>query len=89
MTEGLQTGTQLGRYELLVPLAQGATAQVWAARMTGSRLEKIVAVKGLLSAIAAALIGTGLAWLYSALAVESAWATEPIAALPAQEGALS
>jgi eukaryotic-like serine/threonine-protein kinase len=49
MTEGLQTGSQLGRYELLVPLAQGATAQVWAARMTGSRLEKIVAVKVLLS----------------------------------------
>jgi serine/threonine-protein kinase len=43
----LRTGTKLGHYELLVPLAQGATAQVWAARTTGSHLEKIVAVKAM------------------------------------------
>jgi serine/threonine protein kinase len=48
--EGLQPGSTLGRYELLVPLAQGGTASVWAARMTGSRgFEKIVAVKVMLS----------------------------------------
>ena len=41
----LTAGRMLGRYELLVPLAQGATAQVWAARTTGSRMQKIVAVK--------------------------------------------
>jgi serine/threonine-protein kinase len=41
------TGKMLGPYELLVPLAQGATAQVWAARTTGSHLEKIVAVKAM------------------------------------------
>jgi serine/threonine-protein kinase len=44
-TEQLYTGRRLGSYELLVPIAEGATAQVWAARMTGSRLEKIVAIK--------------------------------------------
>jgi eukaryotic-like serine/threonine-protein kinase len=51
MTELLEltAGRMLGRYELLVPLAQGATAQVWAARTTGSRLQKIVAVKVLLA----------------------------------------
>jgi len=51
MTEAgeLCAGRRLGVYELLVPLAQGATAQVWAARTTGSRLEKIVAVKALLT----------------------------------------
>ena len=48
-TDQLYTGRRLGRYELLVPIAEGATAQVWAARMTGSRLEKIVAVKVLSS----------------------------------------
>jgi serine/threonine protein kinase len=45
----LQAGQTLGRYELLVPLGQGATAQVWVARTTGSRHEKIVAVKAMLS----------------------------------------
>jgi serine/threonine-protein kinase len=44
-SESLHTGRMLGPYELLTPLAQGATAQVWAARTTGSHLEKIVAVK--------------------------------------------
>ena len=44
-TDQLYTGRRLGRYELLVPIAEGATAEVWAARVTGSRPEKIVAVK--------------------------------------------
>ena len=48
--DDLYAGRTLGRYELLVPLATGATAQVWAARMTGSRgFEKIVAVKAMLT----------------------------------------
>jgi serine/threonine protein kinase len=55
MTEQAQlyTGRTLGPYELLVPLAQGATAQVWAARATGSRLEKIVAIKTMLTEFSA------------------------------------
>jgi serine/threonine-protein kinase len=44
-SEELYTGRLLGPYELLVPLAQGATAEVWAARTTGTALEKIVAMK--------------------------------------------
>jgi eukaryotic-like serine/threonine-protein kinase len=39
----------LGRYELLVPLARGGMAMVWAARLKGSRgFEKLVAVKTML-----------------------------------------
>jgi serine/threonine-protein kinase len=39
----------LGRYELLVPIAAGGMAQVWAARMRGARqFQKIVAVKTML-----------------------------------------
>ena len=45
----LYPGRTFGRYELLVPLASGATASVWAARTTGSPLEKIVAVKAMLT----------------------------------------
>ena len=46
----LRAGLTLGRYELLVPIAQGGTASVWAARMKGPRgFEKIVAAKCLLS----------------------------------------
>ena len=37
-----------GRYELLLPAAQGGTAAVWAAKTKGSGLEKIVAVKAIL-----------------------------------------
>jgi eukaryotic-like serine/threonine-protein kinase len=47
----LYPGRKLGRYELLVPLAQGATAEVWAARMTGSLFEKIVAIKAMLTEV--------------------------------------
>jgi serine/threonine-protein kinase len=45
----LYPGKTLGRYELILPLAAGATASVWAARLTGSRIEKIVAVKAMLT----------------------------------------
>jgi eukaryotic-like serine/threonine-protein kinase len=39
----------LGRYELLVPIARGGMAMVWAARLRGSRgFEKLVAVKTML-----------------------------------------
>jgi serine/threonine protein kinase len=48
-TDELHAGRTLGSYELLVPLARGATASVWAARTTGSALEKIVAVKAMLT----------------------------------------
>jgi serine/threonine-protein kinase len=42
-------GHTLGRYELLVPIAQGGMAVVWAARMKGMRgFQKIVAVKTML-----------------------------------------
>ena len=54
MEEGeLYAGRTLGQYELLMPLAKGATASVWAARMCGSALEKIVAVKAMLTEFAA------------------------------------
>ena len=46
----LRAGLTLGRYELLVPIAQGGTASVWAARMKGPRgFEKIVAAKMMLA----------------------------------------
>jgi serine/threonine-protein kinase len=48
-TDELHAGRTLGSYELLVPLARGATASVWAARTTGSALEKVVAVKAMLT----------------------------------------
>jgi serine/threonine protein kinase len=42
-------GHTLGRYELLVPIAQGGMAVVWAARMRGTRgFQKIVAIKSML-----------------------------------------
>ena len=45
-------GHTLGRYELLVPIAQGGMAVVWAARMKGTRgFQKIVAVKTMLPEI--------------------------------------
>ena len=48
--EELRAGLTLGRYELLVPIADGGTASVWAARMKGPRgFEKIVAAKVMLS----------------------------------------
>jgi len=42
-------GHTLGRYELLIPIASGGMAMVWAARLKGSRgFQKIVAVKTML-----------------------------------------
>lgn len=45
----LAPGDILGRYELLLPIASGGMAAVWAARMKGTRgFQKIVAVKTML-----------------------------------------
>jgi len=42
-------GHELGRYELLMPIASGGMAMVWAARLKGTRgFQKIVAVKTML-----------------------------------------
>ena len=50
MTETeLVAGSVLGRYELLLPIAKGGMAQVWAARLLGTRgFKKTVAVKTIL-----------------------------------------
>jgi serine/threonine-protein kinase len=42
-------GHTLGRYELLIPIASGGMASVWAARRTGARDGQFVAVKVMLS----------------------------------------
>lgn len=48
-TDKLASGVVLGRYELLLPIAQGGMATVWAARQKGSRgFSKTVAVKTML-----------------------------------------
>jgi serine/threonine-protein kinase len=45
----LKPGDTLGRYEILMPVARGGMASVWAARMVGSRgFQKLVAVKTML-----------------------------------------
>src|SRR5512145_3513959 len=42
-------GHVLGRYELLMPIASGGMAMVWAARLKGTRgFQKIVAIKTML-----------------------------------------
>jgi serine/threonine protein kinase len=42
----LESGKELGRYELLLPIAKGGMAEVWAARLLGSRgFTKLVAIK--------------------------------------------
>jgi serine/threonine-protein kinase len=49
----LRRGTRLGRYELLVPIAKGGMARVWAARLQGQRgFSKMVAVKTILPHLA-------------------------------------
>ncbi|MEO8905236.1 MAG: serine/threonine-protein kinase [Polyangiaceae bacterium] len=46
----ISQGHVLGRYELLLPIAAGGMAMVWAARLKGTRgFQKIVAVKTMLS----------------------------------------
>lgn len=48
----LAPGQVLGRYELLLPIAKGGMAQVWAARLLGTRgFRKIVAVKTILHGV--------------------------------------
>jgi serine/threonine protein kinase len=45
----LKPGLILGRYELLAPVAKGGMAQVWIARLTGTRgFQKTVAIKTML-----------------------------------------
>jgi eukaryotic-like serine/threonine-protein kinase len=49
----LRPGTRLGRYELLVPIARGGMARVWAARLHGQRgFQKLVALKTILPHLA-------------------------------------
>jgi serine/threonine protein kinase len=51
-THNLAPGTVLGRYELLMPIAQGGMATVWAARLKGSRgFSKTVAIKTILPSL--------------------------------------
>lgn len=50
--KSLEPGGQLGRYELLTPIAQGGMATVWAARQTGSHgFRKTVALKTMLPSL--------------------------------------
>ncbi len=50
MVGEIAAGHVLGRYELLLPIAAGGMAMVWAARVKGTRgFQKIVAVKTMLS----------------------------------------
>ncbi len=49
MFDTISAGQVLGRYELLLPIAQGGMASVWAARLKGSRgFQKMVAIKTML-----------------------------------------
>src|SRR5690242_14354237 len=51
--ERLARGTRLGRYELLLPIAKGGMARVWAARQHGQRgFSKLVAIKTILPHLA-------------------------------------
>lgn len=51
-TQGMSPGHKLGRYELLVPIAQGGMATIWAARLRGPRgFSKMVAVKAMLQSL--------------------------------------
>jgi serine/threonine-protein kinase len=52
-SESITRGTSLGRYELLVPVAVGGMARVWAARLHGQRgFTKLVAIKTILPHLA-------------------------------------
>src|SRR3954464_518076 len=49
MLHDLTAGQVLGRYELLLPIAKGGMASVWAARLRGTRgFQKMVAIKTML-----------------------------------------
>ncbi len=53
-SDALHPGQKLGRYTLLVPVAQGGMARVWAARQVGQRgFQKVVAIKTIMPALAA------------------------------------
>jgi len=48
----LRPGSTLGRYELLLPIAKGGMAQVWAAQLLGTRgFQKLVAIKTILAGV--------------------------------------
>lgn len=48
----LRVGRFLGRYELLMPVAQGGMAAVWAARLRGTRgFQRVVAIKTILPSL--------------------------------------
>ncbi len=50
----LRSGARLGRYELVMPVARGGMARVWAARLHGERgFSKDVAIKTILGELAA------------------------------------
>jgi serine/threonine-protein kinase len=52
-TSSLGPGARLGRYELLLPIAYGGMARVWAARLHGQRgFSKLVAIKTILPHLA-------------------------------------
>jgi serine/threonine-protein kinase len=52
-TSSLGPGARLGRYELLIPVAYGGMARVWAARQQGQRgFQKTVAIKTILPHLA-------------------------------------
>jgi serine/threonine-protein kinase len=52
-TSSLGPGARLGRYELLIPIAYGGMARVWAARLHGQRgFSKTVAIKTILPHLA-------------------------------------
>src|SRR5215471_4578704 len=52
-TSDLTVGSRLGRYELLLPIAFGGMARVWAARQHGTRgFSKLVAIKTILPHLA-------------------------------------
>jgi eukaryotic-like serine/threonine-protein kinase len=52
-TSSLAPGARLGRYELLLPIAYGGMARVWAARQQGQRgFTKLVAIKTILPHLA-------------------------------------
>lgn len=52
MSSSFQKGQILGRYELLLPLARGGMAEVWAARLHGTRgFQKLVAIKTMLPGV--------------------------------------
>jgi serine/threonine protein kinase len=54
MQGNLKPGDTLGRYELLLPVASGGMASVWAARLQGTAgFQKIVAIKTMLQELSA------------------------------------